>query len=392
MPERNNIDTEFDRLVESVYAGTIESTPWESFLNLFRQAMDAKVISLVLRPPAADDAGLILNHRRALPDEDKDCSQGLANTDEWPVTAYKEHFYSLDPFVNLPLGAVVTLDELLPLSELTQSVFYQQYLEPAGVFHIVGADTREPNGLVARLRAMRGQDESPFSEKEIRLFSRLMPHLRCAIQIHVRLNTVESERDIYAGAVNQLAVGTIILDEQGRVIKTNDRAQSLLTSADGIGIKDRRLFLADREASREFQGLIDQILLNIESPTPHLTQARRIRRPSGKADLAAVLRPVPRSEWTEGQGHPSLAIFLSDPEQQTSTSRETLVSLFGFTPAESTLAVELARGLSLAEASQALGISPHTARAQLKSIFAKAGVTRQAELIRLMLKSVATLA
>jgi DNA-binding CsgD family transcriptional regulator len=42
--------------------------------------------------------------------------------------------------------------------------------------------------------------------------------------------------------------------------------------------------------------------------------------------------------------------------------------------------------------SEAQNISPHTARAQLKSIFSKTGVSRQAELVRLILKSVASLA
>ena len=51
----------------------------------------------------------------------------------------------------------------------------------------------------------------------------------------------------------------------------------------------------------------------------------------------------------------------------------------------------LARGLSLAEVSEAQSISQHTARAQLKSIFAKTGVSRQAELVRLILKSVASM-
>jgi DNA-binding CsgD family transcriptional regulator len=42
--------------------------------------------------------------------------------------------------------------------------------------------------------------------------------------------------------------------------------------------------------------------------------------------------------------------------------------------------------------SESQGISQHTARAQLKSIFAKTGVSRQAELVRLVLKSAASLA
>ena len=100
---------------------------------------------------------------------------------------------------------------------------------------------------------------------------------------------------------------------------------------------------------------------------------------------------VPAAQWSEGQVSPSAAVFISDPDLQESTSRPILGALFELTPAEANLATLLARGLSLAQVSVAQNISQHTARAQLKSIFAKTGVSRQAELVRLVLKSVASL-
>jgi DNA-binding CsgD family transcriptional regulator len=55
------------------------------------------------------------------------------------------------------------------------------------------------------------------------------------------------------------------------------------------------------------------------------------------------------------------------------------------------LATALARGLSLDEAAVELGIARNTARAHLRAIFAKTGATRQAGLVRLVLRSVASL-
>jgi DNA-binding CsgD family transcriptional regulator len=86
-----------------------------------------------------------------------------------------------------------------------------------------------------------------------------------------------------------------------------------------------------------------------------------------------------------------VAIFVSDPDLRESASQQILGELFGLTPAEANLAILLARGLSLREASATQHISLHTSRAQLKSVFAKTGVSRQAELVRLVLKSVASL-
>ena len=51
----------------------------------------------------------------------------------------------------------------------------------------------------------------------------------------------------------------------------------------------------------------------------------------------------------------------------------------------------MSKRLSLAEVSQTQSDSQYTARAQLKSVFAKTNVSRQAELVRLILKSVASM-
>ena len=56
----------------------------------------------------------------------------------------------------------------------------------------------------------------------------------------------------------------------------------------------------------------------------------------------------------------------------------------GLTAAEGKLAALLARGASVSDAAVQLGVSAHTARTQLKHIFAKTGTRRQSELIRLL--------
>src|SRR5690606_15731499 len=65
--------------------------------------------------------------------------------------------------------------------------------------------------------------------------------------------------------------------------------------------------------------------------------------------------------------------------------------LFTFTPAETALALELANGLSLEEAALKLGITRNTGRAHLRSIFAKTGIKRQAELVKVLLNSIVSL-
>ncbi len=387
------IELDFDALVSLIYEGTLEQKPWQSFLPRLRQVMDAHAVSLVLRPPATGDRGVILNCRRH-EDGDNDlgnAEEGLADPNDWEAMNYREQFFAIDPFVNLPPGKVVTQRELIPDQELVKTEYYRNYLRPIGVFHILGVDTVEPDGLIARLRIARQEQEEAFDDSHKALCEQLLPHLRRAIQIHARLNRTESERDLYAGAVDQLSVAAIILDEQGGVLNTNGLANQILAAGDGISLVDDVLTLANRADHERLAETIGTTIAAQLAGETSMAHAMRISRPSGLPDLGLVVRPIPTTEWAEGQSSPCVAVFISDPEQQESASQQLLGELFELTPAETNLAIKLARGLSLAQLSEQQNISQHTARAQLKSIFAKTGVTRQAELVRLVLRSVASL-
>lgn len=379
---------DYDHLLGLIYQGPMEEQPWLGALPALRQIFDAQVASLVLRPPSADDPGLILNSVR--PDSD-DQGQGLADSDDWELTAYREEFFSLDPFVNLPRDQVIALEDILPDSELEQSDYYQQYLQPIDLFRILGVDTSEPGGMVARLRFSRRRSEPRFNEEERQFLARITPHLNRAIQVYAALNRATTERDVYAGAVSQLAVATIILDEQARLLNANPVAQALLDEADGLLVRDQKLRIKGREADRALQDALQSIIRAQQQGQASVARALRVPRSGARANLGLVVRPVSAPEWGQGQSSPCVAVFISDPDSVEPASQQTLSELFDLTPAEANLAILLARGLSLAEISEVQNISQHTARAQLKSIFAKTEVSRQAELVRLVLKSVASL-
>jgi DNA-binding CsgD family transcriptional regulator/GAF domain-containing protein len=382
--------SDFSDLIGLLYQGALEPQPWQSALPALREALDAQVVSLVLRPPSADDEGVILNCVRQ--DQSVDNSHvTLADPNDWEVSAYREQFFSLDPFVSLPLDKVIALEDILPDKDLVTSDYYLHYLKPINLFRILGVDTSEPGGMLARLRFSRRASEPRFKATERQLLTLLTPHLSRAIEMYAKLNRMTSERDLYAGAVNQLSVASIILDEQGRMLTTNAVGRALLDQGEGLSLRDGHLHIEGRNINKELQEALTSIIREQLHGETSMVRALRVPRPGGRSDLGLVVRPVPASQWSEGQVSPSAAVFISDPDLQESTSRPILGALFELTPAEANLATLLARGLSLAQVSVAQNISQHTARAQLKSIFAKTGVSRQAELVRLVLKSVASL-
>ncbi|MCI3135241.1 helix-turn-helix domain-containing protein [Phenylobacterium aquaticum] len=75
---------------------------------------------------------------------------------------------------------------------------------------------------------------------------------------------------------------------------------------------------------------------------------------------------------------------LADLDQPHRVRRSELIALFGLTDREADVAALLGEGASLDDAARRLEISEHTVRQHLKAVFGKVGVSRQAELVRII--------
>ncbi|NUT17542.1 MAG: helix-turn-helix transcriptional regulator, partial [Cupriavidus sp.] len=123
-----------------------------------------------------------------------------------------------------------------------------------------------------------------------------------------------------------------------------------------------------------------------------MVEAMSLARPSGTGRLEVLIRAIPMREWSdENKWCPACVVVIRDPACSAQTSVEVLRQLFDFTPTEASLALLMANGASLEDAAEALKVKTNTVRAHLRAIFQKAGVTRQAELVRTLLNSVVSL-
>ena len=371
------IDPKFDRLLASVYQGPMEEEPWQGFLSELQQIMGAVSVTLVLNPPSEQGRGLL---------------RVVGGSTVEGLDRYQERLFAMDPFLSLKPGEVKSLMELVSHDDWFESELYVLSLKPTGLYDALGVDLHVPGEIKAGLRVARSQNAPMFDQQDRDLIYALVPHLERALRLHVRMNIVESERDLYAGAVESLSLATIILDENGRLLSCNNMAKNLVAREPEVKIEDGYLILGDQATTKKLQGLINHILERRDSDEPAVVEAMRVPREGDFADLGVIVRPVPSGEWSEGLSVPTVAIFISDPEYGAEAPVNIIIQLFGFTPTEAQLSLLLADGLSLDEASEALGMSRNTARTHLRSIFSKTGVSRQTLLVRLILKSVAQLA
>lgn len=367
---------QLDQLLGAIYDGPTESPPWNTALQMLRESLKAAHVTLILRPPSQDSTGVMINTGPVTP-------QG--------VESYESHFFATDPFVRLQEGEVVTAEELIGKQWLESSI-YNEYLKPLGVRHLLGADIYTKEGIECRLRITRSLESKAFSPEDKALVRFLLPHLKRSIQLHARLDFLETERQLFAGTVNRMLLGIVSFDQNGAILETNQEARRILGEKDGIWLSGNNLAVESSQEGRELQRMIRAAIADNSGDASAVVEAMSITRPSGRSKLGVLVRAIPMGRYSESKHRPAAAVFLRDSEANAAQPSQELVRrLFGLTRMEAQLALLLAEGFTLDEAAEKMNVRRNTARTHLRSIFCKTGVTRQTMLVRLLLNSVMSL-
>ena len=359
-------------LVASIYSGITDDNHWQAFLEILRQHLQASFATLILSPPSEYDAGVVLN---ALVIEEQD------------FTAYNDKYYALDPFTQLPPAQVFTIADWLDDGELKASEYYRDYMLPMGVEQIIGFDLSLGDGVDVRLRVTRNTGDDLFGEQDKQLLTATIEHLQQAVEIYMKLQSAQLERELYLAAMGEMAMGVIVLDEKARVIRKNEAAERLLAADNGLLLRGEKVVIDDRDENKQLIGYVEEILALHKRGETAAPRVCKTEFAPGVLKLAILLRAIPANQGPKSN-QPCIALFISDPQHRREAPTSALTALFGFTPAESALAMRLANGLTLDEASQELGVSRNTAKSHLSAVFSKTGVTRQTKLVQLILKSV----
>lgn len=364
------MNKEFDQLLKLLYQGPLEEALWSSFLNELLVVFDCQYATLLLRPPREGDEGVVLN--ATMPFENS-------------YHSYRSDYFNQDPFVNLPLATACTVSEVVDSETFYKSDYYKNYLQPVDGEYLLGIDVEDKHGALARLRLTRGKSSNDFDQSNKDLLNALAAHLVQAINLYDALAHAQAQVSVYQHAFDCLEFGCVLLNEKFQVFSLNTTAKKVVTDQGLLRIKDRELYLPKSQQT-ELVKLLKQQLADYQ---PNQINGFQVVNQRMSAGLGLLIKTLEKSSTPDAG--PVLAIYFADPTKPKLSNSVLLEQLFSFTTAEAKTVLLLSNGLTLDEAADELGVRRSTVKTHLASAFAKTGTSRQANLVQLVLHSVACL-
>lgn len=261
------------------------------------------------------------------------------------------------------------LDAIAP-EELDQDPFYRDFLRPRGWGWCVGTSIRSTSGDSIVFSIERLYADGPVPRETAAALDRFRPHLARASIIAARFGLERARASV--AALELIGLPAAIITGRHSVLAANE----LITSCGvfEIGAFDR-VRLSDPAANERLQlhlGVAGEAGLSFP-----------IRATGGRPAFVAHLVPLRRAGLDVFSGAAQL-FYLTEVGRGAAPSAAILETLFDLSPAEARVTRLLLSGGTVAGIANSLGTRPETVRGQLKSVFAKTGVRRQAELIQLL--------
>ncbi len=365
-------------LLDSVYRAALEPAAWGDVMQLLARHFpsSAQAFYYLHRDP-----------RRLQPV----CFDGIEP--RWLRTFDELYFAPDNPWIRVTQqlhrpGVVRTnerLDRFLQRrGALYRSAYYNDWMRPQGFRLSLGNTLLAEGDLVANITLFRPPGMSTFSAAEVRTFEALSGHMRRALRMAVRLQHPRNVPSA-AAALEACPQPVAVLDRRRRMIHANPAMERLLRAGDGLAVRGGELVASTGASQPALESYLDRMASRLRDAVGGDPATLALRDRHGEV---VTLRAIPlgTSLSPASAGTPGCLLMVDAGSRREPMTVEALRAAFGLTPAEARLARSLAEGRTLRDAAREIDVTYGTARIYLKSVFGKASVHTQAQLVAAVLR------
>jgi len=293
------------------------------------------------------------------------------------MQSYNSEFASFDPFhgdiMHSAISRVVHDKREVDQAFIAQSIWFQEFYRRHQIQSMIALPLFENGNLAGSFNIQRSVGQGDFSDQEVLVLNQIMPHLVRASQISTKMNALRRSAEYSNTVLNTLTLPVLLLEEDGRVVLVNQAAEKLIQRESSLGLRQNR-----------FSVINNGTLVNLKLSS-RITNII-IQRGDGRKPLRMTTLPLaPRSILNASWQRPMYLIIFDDSELIPVSLNQLLPTLFNMTSSEVRVCIAIGcEGFSPQECSDLFGVTINTIRTQIRGVYTKMGVKRQAELVRML--------
>lgn len=234
---------------------------------------------------------------------------------------------------------------------------------------------KDGDGLIG-LAVLRSGRDGVTSEQQLNIFANVASYARMAVNVQIGLEN-EGGR-LIAGSFEVMSAAAFVCDRDARVLARTPSTEALLSSG-CLKIDSGRLRAGDGQEG----GLLQAAIRHCADTPLHETAGSTavvVRRPPPAGPLVLDVTRLPHSNASLRRSA-RILIVARKSERSLEVSCPVLIEAYDLTRTEAEIAVALLAGHSRQQIAANRGVAEGTVHTQIKSVFAKCGVSREAELV-----------
>ncbi len=301
---------------------------------------------------------------------------GLVSTGDEADTEYRRDYASEDRRVRRGLGrrrgTVLHQHDVLGSAELTTAPVYNEFLARRdGQSQLFVAHDLPDRDILFLSQARPGQE--PYGAEAVERFAVMGRHLCAAIGMRRQI------ADLSAASALEASAAAVLLDGTGRVTELNDGARAILGQPGaGLGLIGPYL----RPGSPRDHAILDRAIADAIAGRVEGSRVFRLGLPPSGLTVT-ICSLVGQSGALAGASEARLLLLLR-PLNRPTAGASTVIAALDLTPAEAEVALGIGRGRSPDEIASDRGVSITTVRWTLRNVYARLGLSGQAQLAALI--------
>lgn len=311
--------------------------------------------------------------------------------EKW-IRLYNSTYGIQDPtlamMAEVPVGQITASH----LSKATESIhtldIYKEFYQPQDIYHLAGGWLIKNEKCSALIGFQRGHDTPAYEDEILNSVAELVPHLQRALHMHQEFIKLKMQNKSVYACLDSLKQAIVLLDQQAQVTYYNRAAETILKHHPAIKLSNDFIAATDPEDNVQLKKGIMQVVQGNRGGQINADFAIGLRHPDTYIPLPVKISPISQNKLlsTTAADCISAIMVMADPDQTIQTTPEMLSTVYHLTHTEAKIALNLANGFTAEDIAQEHQVLISTVRSQIKLIRFKMNVTRQVDLIRILLK------